>query len=335
MGNECDFRSAISKYEIFTEYNFDRYIEFSEIERILQIEDDDEYKEMILDLFKDSSYDENGNPQDIKMFNSHFFELISRYSYDKSIITEYYDKFCFYRLPQEEYFICLSDYIDEIVRRMDKSKVHYMDFTVSEIYSLAEGIFDIDDNENKRELKEVLIGVMGKYPNFEYTGNGYRINNPNITNEKDKLDEDDSDKYHIRSNKPFYLKEDDFFGEKSLFKKFLDETEKVAIAPDMILLPFFCLKTYYYLTIENSSEQITVDTVTTGFKHINRQSNLYYQVRSAITKELREDYDEFEHYFLKDLRKAVGINNRILKKIYADPNKLLKSKYLYVPQTLQ
>ena len=334
MGNECDFRSAMSKYEIFTKYNFDRYIEFSEIERILQIENDDEYKEMIYDLFKDSYYDENGNPQDIKMFNTHFIELISRCSHDKSIIVECYNEFCFYRSSQEEYFICLSDYIDETVRRMDKSKVHYMDFTVSEIYSLAEGILDVDDNENKRELKEVLIEVMGKYPNFEYTGKGYRINNPNITNEKDKLDKDDPDKYHIRSNTPFYLKQDDFFDEKARFKKFLDKTEKVAIAPDMILLPFFFKNTYYYITIDNLSEQITLDTVNTGFKHINRQSNLYYQVHSAITKDLREDYNEFEYHFLKDLRKAVGINSRILK-TFKDPTNLLKNKYLHVPQTLQ
>ena len=103
----------------------------------------------------------------------------------------------------------------------------------------------------------------------------------------------------------------------------------------VVLFIALSLSSPYFLTIDNLSRQITADTVTTGFKHINRQSNLYYQVRSAITKELREDYDEFEHHFLKDMRKAVGINNKILKKIYKDPTKLLNSKYLYSSPILQ
>lgn len=338
MANMSDDLSSMSKDEIFTLANYDKYFEFSIIEEVLNIEDDKEYEEKFVKLFKDYSYDKKGYPQDLNINGIFFEKLISRKDSDKDIISKYKGEFClFNRSSRDQYFISVSEHIDETIAQMEKSDVRYMDFTVSEIYLLAEGLFDINKDEDKLYLKKILIDVMGKYPNFEYTGKGYRIHNPNITNEKDKLDEDDPDKYHIQSNMPFYLKEDDFFDKNSkLLKKFLDKAEKVAIAPEMILVPFFCLKTYYYLTIDNSSEQITVDTVTTGFKHINRQSNLYYQVRSAITKELREDFDEFEHHFLKDLRKAVGINNRILIKIYPDPNKLLNSKYLYVPQkTLQ
>ena len=136
--------------------------------------------------------------------------------------------------------------------------------------------------------------------------------------------------YKISFKNPFYTKEVDFFDKKDCsIENFLNNSYKVGLSSDMILIPFFALDTYYYITIDNLTEQITIDTVKTAFKHINPQSNIYHQVRKAITKELRDDYEEFEHHLLIDLRTATGKNNKLLNRIFKQPNILLNSKYIY------
>lgn len=130
---------------------------------------------------------------------------------------------------------------------------------------------------------------------------------------------------------PFYLDDENFFNEEDEdVEEFLTESEKVGLSSNMALVPFYCKDSYCYLTIDNLTEEITLDTVNTAFKHINKQSNLYYQIRQAITKELRNNYDEFEHHLLADIRKATGINKRMLNNTFKDPNKLINSNYLHI-----
>lgn len=137
--------------------------------------------------------------------------------------------------------------------------------------------------------------------------------------------------YIIVPDDPFFSLDDGFFNKKSeAIKGFLTQSEKVAISPDMMLIPFYCKGGFYYITIDNFSKHMSIDSVKTAFKHINKQSNLYYQIYGAITKELRENYNEFEHNLLRGLRKATGINKRILNECYPEhPERLLTSKYFY------
>jgi hypothetical protein len=163
---------------------------------------------------------------------------VSRKPSDHEIVLEISRRYSSGRNIRDQYFICVSEYIEETITLIENSNAPYMDLNTSDIYSIVEEY--LEANISKLALKEVLVDVMRKYPNFERAGNGYRIYNLRISDEKNKMDEDDPGKYHIRSNTPFYLNEDDFFDKNSkLLKKFLDKAEKVAIAPEMILLPFF------------------------------------------------------------------------------------------------
>ncbi|BDZ67390.1 hypothetical protein GCM10025860_08380 [Methanobacterium ferruginis] len=147
----------------------------------------------------------------------------------------------------------------------------------------------------------------------------------NEINETHKLYE-----YPLKFDDPFFKNGEFFSKQDKLIKAFLTGSEKVAISSTMILIPFFCKGIYYYLTIDNLTEQISIDSVNTAFKHINKQSNLYYQIITAIPKELRDEYAEFEHNLLKDIRKATGKNNKLLKQFYKDkPKRLVESKYIY------
>jgi hypothetical protein len=137
--------------------------------------------------------------------------------------------------------------------------------------------------------------------------------------------------YPIKSESPFFCNEEFFSKQDKANKGFLNESEKVAISSTMLLVPFSCKREYFYLTIDNLTKEISLDSVKTAFKHINRQSNLYYQVISAIPLDLRENYAEFEHHLLKDMRKATGTNKKLIKKFYKDkPERLLKSKYIFL-----
>lgn len=137
--------------------------------------------------------------------------------------------------------------------------------------------------------------------------------------------------YPVKFQLPFYLDNENFFNEEDEdVEEFLTESEKVGLSSNMALVPFYCKDSYCYLTIDNLTEEITLDIVNTAFKHINKQSNLYYQIRQAITKELRNNYDEFEHHLLADIRKATGINKRMLNNTFKDPNKLINSNYLHI-----
>lgn len=135
--------------------------------------------------------------------------------------------------------------------------------------------------------------------------------------------------FQIKPNRPFYETDEGYFSQQDTnIKKFLEESKKVTIEPNMQLIPFKLKKTFYYLTMDNLTESITLNIVYTAFHHINRQSNLYYQINSAITQELREDYNNFEEYILKQIRSASGYNTKLLKETYRNPSNLLKSKYI-------
>lgn len=172
-----------------------------------------------------------------------------------------------------------------------------------------------------------------KYRNdFKRVNTGqYRIIYDNQTTKKDTVKVENEIDYPVKFQPPFYLKNEYFFNEEDEdVEEFLTESEKVGLSSNMSLVPFYCKDTYCYLTIDNLTEEITLDTVNTAFKHINKQSNLYYQIRQAITKELRNNYDEFEHHLLSDIRKATGINKRILNNTIKDSDKLINSKYLHI-----
>lgn len=137
--------------------------------------------------------------------------------------------------------------------------------------------------------------------------------------------------YTVKFQSPFYLNDESYFNEEDeSIKNFLTECKKVGLSSNMALIPFSCKDNYYYITIDNLTKEITLDTVNTAYKHINKQSNLYYQIRQAITKELRNNYDEFEHQLLSDIRRATGINKRLLSNTFKNPEKLITSKYLHI-----
>ncbi|KAF5056379.1 hypothetical protein DSECCO2_367970 [anaerobic digester metagenome] len=152
-----------------------------------------------------------------------------------------------------------------------------------------------------------------------------------ISEDNCKENRENTVEYTIDPDDPFFSWDDGFFNKKSeAIKGFLTESEKVAISPDMMLIPFYCKGDFYYITIDNFSKHMSIDSVKTAFKHINKQSNLYYQIYGAITKELRDNYNEFEHHLLRGLRKATGINKRILTEFYPEhPERLLTSKHFY------
>lgn len=186
---------------------------------------------------------------------------------------------------------------------------------------------------NAKDFDVVYLDLAVKYrDDFKCVNTGqYKLVYDDPITKKETIDVKNEMDYSVKFQQPFYLNDENFFNEDDKdIKEFLTECEKVGLSPNMILIPFSCVNSYYYLTIDNLTEEITLDTVNTAFKHINKQSNLYYQIRQAITKELRNNYDEFEHHLLADIRKATGINKRMLNNTFKDPNKLINSNYLHI-----
>lgn len=224
----------------------------------------------------------------------------------------------------------------DMVKRIDQLRSKE---GVLEMFDLV--IKHIDEKKDKeykgllniQKVERPYFDLAVKYrDDFRCVNTGqYQIIYDNPITEKDNVNVEDEIKYPVEFQLPFYVNIDNFFHEDDkAIEEFLTECEKVGLSLNMALIPFYYNGTYYYITIDNLTEEITLDTVNTAFKHINKQSNLYYQIRQAITKELRSNYDEFEHHLLIDIRRATGINKRMLIDTFKSPEMFIDSKYLHI-----
>lgn len=172
--------------------------------------------------------------------------------------------------------------------------------------------------KNSEDLKkEELLEIFKAHMNFNYlkeTGNGGYI----ITIKDD---------HHVRYNKPFYETEDYFDKQTKRIKRFLLECKKVAIDQDMILIPFQVNDEFYYINIDNLSENLFLSDYEAGFRYINKQSNLYDIIQSLRREELNDNL-EYKGHLLEELRKNTSFNKKLINEIYDKPNLILDSKYL-------
>lgn len=299
-----------------------------DIDKLLEIENDSEYYESLKLLFKKSRTDPSGFPRRFFRVLS-TAEVFARKESDTQTVLEVFFENLKMHVPlKTEMFLELDDTLKETLKYMKKSKIRFRDYLITEFKSE----FTIETPEEVASFREALFLLTQKYSNFrQLKPSEFRLHNPYLkfleeTNEENRI------KYKVSSNTPFFLKEGFFNEQDKNIKSFLEEAEKVPISQDMILIPFIYKKRDYYLTILNLNEQITLESINTGFKHINSQSNLYNQVRSAISNKFRENFEEFIHFLLLNLQKASGKNSKLLKNTYKNPKQLFKSKYIRIIQ---
>lgn len=136
------------------------------------------------------------------------------------------------------------------------------------------------------------------------------------------------DNHNINHNQLFYELNDLISKKYTVFKRFLLESKKVAIDPDMILIPFQVNKEFYYINIDNLSENLFLSDYEPGFRYINKQSNLYDIIQSVRKEELNNNL-EYKGYLLAELRKHTSFNKKLINEIYDKPSTLLdKNQYL-------
>lgn len=299
------------------------------IEEITSIQDDKSYDNHLYWFIKHLSEDKDGFP--LKMPSIEVLtSLLKRSESDEEIINKNYQMFKRYNDSWEEQFLWIEEFIFEnTIKQLKTGETKFRDFNISHFYYEC----GAESFEQKDAVKKALFTLTVKYPFFEARGETkYRLHNPKLYERAKALEKvaiNPSIKYKVHTNPLFCLEDKYYFSKQDkLIVNFLTEAKKVAISPDMILIPFKYKKTYYYLTIDNLGETMILNTVNTGFTYINRQSNLYYQISANITAELRTDYNEFEHHFIKSMRKAMGINTKILRKVYNKPIRFIESKYI-------
>lgn len=135
------------------------------------------------------------------------------------------------------------------------------------------------------------------------------------------------DDYDIKYNKPFYEQNNLINKQDKRINHFLLVSKKVAIDLDMILIPFQVNSEFYYVNIDNLSENLFLSDYEPGFRYIHKQSNLYDIIQSVRREELNDNL-EYKGYLLEKLRKHTAFNKKLINEIYDKPSKLLDSKYL-------
>lgn len=135
------------------------------------------------------------------------------------------------------------------------------------------------------------------------------------------------DDYHIECADLFYESEINFTKQEIRFKSFLLESEKVAVDPNLVLIPFQIKNEFYYIMVDNLSKNLFLSDDEAGFRYINKQSNLYDMIQSVRKEELNNNLN-YKGYLLEELRKSTASNKVLLRKIYDKPNKLLTNKHV-------
>ena len=300
-----------------------------EIKRIQNLENDNDFKKAIDNLIYNNAYDERGYPKNVKIDEYNFLKPNDPdYGNDKNdprspknirlIIFEYNNN----RTDWENYFILLDDLLAYYISDMEKNGVKYRDISIKEFYEkckidIRDG--DISDfykgisinskaqltDQNKADIKRAIFTLIEKYPEFSLKrGTEYRI-------EIDILN-----KFIIEPNSMFYDTLDEFKTKKYL-KRFLINSKKVYIHPDICLIPVKYKedRNSYVLVADNHDQTLQMFQLN-SLGYFNSQSNIYEYIEMNCNEEFLEEFKKFKRYLIKKIKKYSVINKKTLYEIY-------------------
>jgi hypothetical protein len=121
--------------------------------------------------------------------------------------------------------------------------------------------------------------------------------------------------FEIEPNKPFYEDSEEL---KKPLKRFLTESSKVHINPDMFFIPFRYKKDdkFYILVINNILENIELYQLN-SLNHLNKQHNLYYVIGTNADDAFKGKLDKFKDHVLTSCQKITNSNRDLLYEVYS------------------
>lgn len=129
-----------------------------------------------------------------------------------------------------------------------------------------------------------------------------------------RKEEDNENIFNIDSNDSFY---NNWEKETNLLK-FLKESKKVSINPDIDFIPLRLKKkdnNVYILITNNLNERMELYQLK-SFLYFNKQSNIHYILQSNLHGQFLGDYNNFERYLVKSLQNHDLTNSKLLNQIY-------------------
>jgi hypothetical protein len=135
--------------------------------------------------------------------------------------------------------------------------------------------------------------------------------------------------FEIKPNKPFYEDSEELKDKKSL-KRFLTESNKVHINPDMFFIPFRYKQRddkFYILVINNILENIELYQLN-SLNHLNKQHNLYYVIETNMDGKFEGKLNEFKNYILRSCQKSTNGNRDLLSEVYSRISHFKDDKFI-------
>lgn len=269
-------------------------------ERIRNIRDDGTYRNEVSKYINREMYDEFRYP---KRIDNDIYEKLARTESDYRIISQIKRERENWRDTEEiweVYFLEMERLVISTISDLEKSKKSHKDMSITQFYACCQN--EIINQEEKALAKYAVSMLLNKYPQLENVRRTeYRIK---------RLSEDN--KFIIKPNKPFYEKYDD-----NKLKKFLTESNKVYLNPDMCFIPFKYRKGeyLYLLVLDNVTERIEEYRLK-SFHYLNKQNNLRYIIEVNLDDRFLEEINQFERYLLKSLKKFLNNNMEIFYEVF-------------------
>lgn len=121
--------------------------------------------------------------------------------------------------------------------------------------------------------------------------------------------------FEIEPNNPFYQDSEEFKNKKKLIK-FLNNSKKVYINPDMSFIPYRYKNDdkFYILVVNNILENIEAYQLN-SLNYLNRQNNVYYIIDTNKDDKIKETYS-FTNYIIRKCQKYSNYNRTELYKVY-------------------
>jgi hypothetical protein len=133
--------------------------------------------------------------------------------------------------------------------------------------------------------------------------------------------------FEIKANKPFYEDSEEL---KEPLKRFLTESNKVHINPDMFFIPFRYKQRddkFYILVINNILENIELYQLN-SLNHLNKQHNLYYVIGTNMDGKFKGELDKFKDHVILSCQKSTNGNRDLLYEVYSRISHFKDDKFI-------
>lgn len=197
------------------------------------------------------------------------------------------------RLEIEKRLRELNDDIDNLKAKRYPGTIHPKDRYVAESWITDKNLYEL------RILKRDDIKMVNP--------NQYQL----IYDDESKADSD----FEIEPNIPFY-KDSEEFKKKKKLTKFLNNSKKVYINPDMFFIPYRYKNDdkFYILVVNNISENIE-EYQLNSLNYLNKQHNVYDIIDINKDDKIKKT-GPFKNYIIRTFQKYVNYNTKELYEVY-------------------